>query len=65
MAIADALMVDTGLLRLWIAFQFDIDVRTFSSFGCQLHIMLTYYAHQVGRLRRKLSYYPWGYLSFN
>jgi len=48
LAITDAAMVDIGLLRQWIYFQFDFDVRDLtSSFGCQLHIMLTYCTHQV------------------
>lgn len=47
MAVADAIMVNTGLLRLWIYFQFDIDVRAMTSFGCKFHVMLTYYIHQV------------------
>jgi len=48
LALADAIMVNTGLLRLWINFRFDVDVRALSSFGCKFHIMLTYYIHQVG-----------------
>lgn len=47
LAFADCLMVNTGLLRFWIAFAFDVDIRTFSSSGCKFHIMLTYYIHQV------------------
>jgi len=56
LAVADAVMVNTGLLRFWIYFKFDVDVRAFTSFGCKFHIMLTYYIHQVSELLLSLSY---------
>jgi len=49
MAVADLAMVDVGLLRQWVYFVFDVDIRAQTSFGCKLHIMLTYYTHQVYR----------------
>jgi len=50
LALADMLMVDTGLLRFWIVFQFDIDVRAMTSLGCKWHVMFTYYTHQVSQI---------------
>jgi hypothetical protein len=47
LAFVDSLVVNVGLMRQWIYFMFDIDVRNFSSFGCKLHIFLVYYLKQV------------------
>ena len=61
MAVADLAMVDIGLLRQWVYFLFDVDIRAQTSFGCKLHILLTYYTHQVRQLRqdyRSVYYFP-------
>jgi len=42
MAFVDTLVVNVGLIRLWINCLFNIDVRNFTSFGCKLHEFLTY-----------------------
>jgi hypothetical protein len=42
LAMVDAIIVNTGLMRQWVSFAFNIDVRDFSSFGCKLHIFIVY-----------------------
>jgi hypothetical protein len=47
LAVLDAVLVDTGLLRQWMVNAFNVDVRLLSSFGCKLHIFLVYFLRQV------------------
>jgi hypothetical protein len=56
LAVLDAVLVDTGLLRLWMVNAFNVDVRLFSSFGCKLHIFLVYFLQQVMTASWKMNY---------
>jgi hypothetical protein len=49
LAIVDLLIVHTGLMRQWLIYQFNIDVRLFSSFSCKFHIFLVYCVPMVSR----------------
>jgi hypothetical protein len=42
LAIVDLEMVNTGLIREWLLFKSNIDVRLLSPFGCKLHVFLVY-----------------------
>jgi hypothetical protein len=42
LAVVDAVIVNTGLLRQWLDVAFNIDVRNLSSFGCKFHIFIVY-----------------------
>ncbi|XP_053395044.1 cysteinyl leukotriene receptor 1-like [Mercenaria mercenaria] len=44
LAVSDLLMLWTGLLRQWIKYTFNIDVRDMSVFGCKVHVFLVYVA---------------------
>lgn len=43
LSIGDILVLYTGLLRNWLRFAFDTDLRDFSNFGCKLHVFLVYF----------------------
>lgn len=47
LAVVDGVVVNTGLLRMYIITLIDVDVRSFSAFSCKFHMFLTYYSHQV------------------
>lgn len=47
LAVGDAVLVDIGLMRQWISYAFNIDIRLFSSFGCKLHVFLVYFLTMV------------------
>ena len=42
LAIADSIILATVLLRHWIIFTFDFDLRVMSDLGCKIHNFLTY-----------------------
>jgi hypothetical protein len=42
LAVVDLEIVYTGLMRQWLIYQFNIDVRLLSSAGCKLHFFLVY-----------------------
>ncbi|XP_045158264.1 neuromedin-U receptor 2-like [Mercenaria mercenaria] len=42
LAVSDFLVLWTGLLRQWIIYTFDIDIRAQSAFGCKLHLFFIY-----------------------
>lgn len=42
LAVSDFLVLWTGLIRQWIKYTFDIDIRALSVFGCKLHLFLIY-----------------------
>lgn len=42
----DLLVLWTGLLRQWILYTFDTDVRVFSNTGCKMHVFLVYVGTQ-------------------
>jgi hypothetical protein len=42
LAIVDLEMVNTGLIREWLLFISNMDVRLLSPFGCKLHVFLVY-----------------------
>lgn len=44
LSIGDILVLYTGLLRNWLRFAFDTDLRDFSNFGCKLHVFLVYFS---------------------
>ncbi|KAK3094965.1 hypothetical protein FSP39_008421 [Pinctada imbricata] len=44
LALGDILVLSTGLLRYWLKFAFDVDVRLLSQFGCKLHVFLVYFS---------------------
>ncbi|XP_060586420.1 neuromedin-U receptor 2-like [Ruditapes philippinarum] len=46
LAVSDLLVLWLGLLRQWIIYMFDIDVRHLSEAGCKIHIFLVYFATQ-------------------
>ncbi|XP_053395768.1 neuromedin-U receptor 2-like [Mercenaria mercenaria] len=46
LAVSDLLVLWTGLLRQWINYMFDIDVRHLSVAGCKIHIFTVYFATQ-------------------
>ncbi|XP_053395950.1 neuromedin-U receptor 2-like [Mercenaria mercenaria] len=46
LAVSDLLVLWTGLLRQWINYMFDVDVRHFSVAGCKIHVFLVYFATQ-------------------
>ncbi len=43
LAVTDVLVLLIGLLRYWLMFQFDFDLRATSSFMCPFHTFLTYW----------------------
>ncbi|VDI46089.1 Hypothetical predicted protein [Mytilus galloprovincialis] len=43
LAFGDLSVLYTGLLRQWLRHAFDIDLRSFSNFGCKLHVFLVYF----------------------
>lgn len=47
LACADLLVLYTGLLRQWIKYMFEIDVRHYSIAGCKIHVYLVYVGTQV------------------
>ena len=47
LALCDVLVLNTGLMRWWLFYTFDIDVRTLSNYGCKVHYLFTYYSHQI------------------
>ncbi|CAC5420403.1 unnamed protein product [Mytilus coruscus] len=44
MAVSDTLALNTGLLRNWILYTFDIDIRLSSDILCRFHTWLLYFA---------------------
>ena len=46
LAVSDLLVLWLGLLRQWLIYMFDIDVRHLSEAGCKIHIFLVYFATQ-------------------
>lgn len=46
LAVSDILILWTGLFREWIRHQNGKDIRTYSEFGCRLHLFLTYLSFQ-------------------
>ena len=42
LALADLGVLCSGLLRLWVLYVFDYDVRHISDFGCRFHMYFTY-----------------------
>lgn len=46
LAISDLLVLWTGLLRQWINYTFDIDIRKLSENGCKFHVFLVYFGTQ-------------------
>ena len=47
LAVVDAGVIYTGLLRFWIESLFSVDLRLMSSTACKIHIHLTYFFRQV------------------
>jgi hypothetical protein len=47
LAVVDTAVLNTSLLRLWIYYQFNVDVRSLTTVGCKIHQFLTYFFHQV------------------
>ena len=47
LAVTDAGVLNTGLLRRWLLIQFNVDIRLLTAFGCKIHVLLTYYLHQL------------------
>ena len=43
LAFSDAATLNTGLMHWWIVYQFGVEIRGLSSFGCKVHVMLTYF----------------------
>lgn len=50
LAIADTGMLYTGLLRWWISYRYNIDVRGLSQASCKIHFFFTYMFRQLGPL---------------
>ncbi|XP_045160735.2 cysteinyl leukotriene receptor 1-like [Mercenaria mercenaria] len=46
LAVTDLLVLWTGLLRHWIIYMFEIDIRAHSAFGCKLHLFILYISFQ-------------------
>ncbi|XP_052778100.1 probable G-protein coupled receptor 139 [Mya arenaria] len=46
LAVSDLLVLYSGLLRQWIIYKFDIDVRELSIAGCKINIFLVYFSTQ-------------------
>lgn len=46
LAVSDLLVLWTGLLRQWIKYMFDIDLRHFSETGCKIHVFFVYLSTQ-------------------
>ena len=47
LACSDLLVLYTGLLRQWIKYMYDIDVRHLSVAGCKIHVYLVYSGTQL------------------
>lgn len=47
LSVVDIAVLNTGLMRLWLAHAFEINIRDLTRFGCKLHLLLTYYLHQL------------------
>ena len=46
LAFSDLLVLFSGLLRQWIMYTFDVDVRELTPGGCKIHIFLVYFSLQ-------------------
>lgn len=47
LALTDAIVMSSGLLRLWVSVQFCFDIRAFTDFGCKFHLFLLYTLMQL------------------
>ena len=47
LALCDVFVLNTGLMRWWLLYFNGTDIRTISSYGCKIHLLLTYYSHQL------------------
>lgn len=47
LAIIDMLFLNTGLMNKWLGSTFGIYVRDFTGIGCKIHVLLSYYLHQL------------------
>ncbi len=43
LAISDTLVLIVGLLRHWLLFLTHVDIRSFSNWGCKIHLLLLYW----------------------
>ncbi|XP_046552628.1 thyrotropin-releasing hormone receptor-like [Haliotis rubra] len=48
LAVTDVFVLYTGLLRYWINYTFDEDLRLYSEFSCKFHIFLVYVSLDFG-----------------
>ncbi|KAL3869225.1 hypothetical protein ACJMK2_041933 [Sinanodonta woodiana] len=46
LAISDLLVLYTGLLRQWVKYQFEIDIRQLTEGGCKIHLFCVYFGTQ-------------------
>lgn len=46
LSFGDILVVNTGLLRRWIRYAFETDIRTFGPLNCKIHVFMTYFSLQ-------------------
>ncbi|KAK3600677.1 hypothetical protein CHS0354_029541 [Potamilus streckersoni] len=46
LAVADLLVLYTGLLRQWVKYQFEIDIRQLTEGGCKVHLFCIYFGTQ-------------------
>ena len=44
LAIGDIMVLCTGLMRYWLKYALDVDVRVISQFGCKFHAFLVYFS---------------------
>ena len=56
LAVFDAGVIYTGLVRYWIRSTFSVDIRLMSSIGCKIHFHLTYLFRQVAHFSPALRH---------
>ena len=49
LAVADSLLLLTGLLKHWLVFLIETDIRDINDSSCKIHVMLTYVAKYMTR----------------
>ena len=47
LALCDVFVLNTGLMRWWLKYFSRVDLRKLSRYGCKLHLLFTYFSHQI------------------
>ena len=47
LALCDVFVLNTGLMNRWLLYAFKIHVRALTRYGCKIHMLFTYFSHQI------------------